>query len=273
MARTHDVAPRPPCAAPRITVRHRIVLLVAVLAAAAGSLGLTVVPAPARPARRRWTCPGSPGWRRSPLSEVLVVHIQLQRDSHSFSMTDLVLVAGLYLLEPAALITAQVAGVGLVLVLHRRQFGMKLAFNLAAVRPAPAAWPPSSSPRSAATRRCPAPGTGSPRSPRSPSPRSPPAPASTPSCGSPEASPDDPRAAPHARPVAALRPRRRGRRPARRADRRAEPRLAGPARAAVRACSSPPTAPTPRPASSRTTCGCCTRSPRCSTTATTPPPR
>jgi diguanylate cyclase (GGDEF)-like protein len=65
------------------------------------------------------------------VSEVLVVHIQLHRDSHSFSLTDLVLVAGLYLLEPAALITAQVAGVGLVLLLHRRQFGMKLAFNVA----------------------------------------------------------------------------------------------------------------------------------------------
>ena len=59
------------------------------------------------------------------------MHVQLQRDSHSFSLTDLVLVAGLYLIEPAALVTAQVAGAGLALVLHRRQFGLKLAFNLA----------------------------------------------------------------------------------------------------------------------------------------------
>ena len=65
------------------------------------------------------------------VSEVLVVHIQLHRDSHSFSMTDLVLVAGLYLLEPAALITAQVAGVGLVLVLHRRQAPVKVGYNMA----------------------------------------------------------------------------------------------------------------------------------------------
>ena len=63
--------------------------------------------------------------------ELLVVHIQLQRDSHSFSLTDLVLVAGLYLVAPAALITAQLAGAGLALVLHRRQSGLKLAFNLA----------------------------------------------------------------------------------------------------------------------------------------------
>ena len=115
---------------PRIGVRHRIVLLVGVLAAAAAALGLTVVP----------HLPGATSGPHLPwivwvaafaVSEVLVVHIQLHRDSHSFSMTDLVLVAGLYLLEPAALITAQVAGVGLILVLHRRQFGMKLAFNVA----------------------------------------------------------------------------------------------------------------------------------------------
>jgi diguanylate cyclase (GGDEF)-like protein len=115
---------------PRIGVRHRIVLLVGVLATAAAALGLSVVP----------HLPGATSGPHLPwivwvaafaVSEVLVVHIQLHRDSHSFSMTDLVLVAGLYLLEPAALITAQVAGVGLVLVLHRRQFGMKLAFNVA----------------------------------------------------------------------------------------------------------------------------------------------
>jgi diguanylate cyclase (GGDEF)-like protein len=130
MATTPDAACTTVTAAPRLSVRHRIVLLVAVLAAAAGALGLAVVP----------HLPGPEGALDLPwiawvaafaLSEVLVVHVQLQRDSHSFSLTDLVLVAGLYLLEPAALITAQVAGVGLVLVLHRRQFGLKLAFNVA----------------------------------------------------------------------------------------------------------------------------------------------
>jgi len=130
MGTTHDVAPASPRVAPRITVRHRIALLVAVLAASAGALGLTVVPhlpGPTSALHLPWIV-----WVAAfALSEVLVVHIQLQRDSHSFSMTDLVFVAGLYLLEPAALITAQVAGVALVLVVHRRQFGMKLAFNVA----------------------------------------------------------------------------------------------------------------------------------------------
>jgi diguanylate cyclase (GGDEF)-like protein len=130
MGATPDAVSVAPSVPPRLSVRRRIVLLVAVLAAATGALGLAVVP----------HLPGPDGALHLPwvawvgafaLAEVLVVHVQLQRDSHSFSLTDLVLVAGLYLLEPAALITAQVAGVGLVLVLHRRQFGLKLAFNLA----------------------------------------------------------------------------------------------------------------------------------------------
>src|SRR4051812_49336276 len=130
MARTPEGSSIPPGAAARLSVRRRIILLVAALGAAAAALGFTVVP----------RLPGPEGTLHLPwiawvaafaLSEVLVVHVQLQKDSHSFSLTDLVLVAGLYLLEPAALITAQVAGVGLVFVLRRRQYGVKLAFNLA----------------------------------------------------------------------------------------------------------------------------------------------
>jgi diguanylate cyclase (GGDEF)-like protein len=112
------------------TVRRRVVGLVAVLAVIAGTLGAFVVPhlsGPADPLGLPWIA-----WVAGfAVSELLVVHVQLQRDSHSFSLTDLVFVAGLYLLEPAALITAQVAGVGLVFVLRRRQYGLKLAFNLA----------------------------------------------------------------------------------------------------------------------------------------------
>ena len=94
-----------------------------------------------RPVRRRRPAPpGAPGAVALPwivwiaafaATEVFVVHVQLQRDSHSFSLTDLVFVAGLYLISPTALVAAQVAGAGLALVLHRRQFGLKLAFNLA----------------------------------------------------------------------------------------------------------------------------------------------
>ena len=110
--------------------RHRIVLLVLAIAAAALTLGVGVLPRLPGPAETlglpwiAWVAAFFAG-------ELLVVHIQLQRDSHSFSMTDLVLVAGLYLTAPVDLVTAQVVGLGLVLVLHRRQFGLKLAFNLA----------------------------------------------------------------------------------------------------------------------------------------------
>jgi diguanylate cyclase (GGDEF)-like protein len=113
-----------------LTVQHRVVLLVGLLALAAVGLGVGVIPhlpGPQEPLGLPWLV-----WVAAfATGEFLVVHIQLQRDSHSFSMTDLVLVAGLYLLEPAALVPALVAGVGLALVVHRRQFGLKLAFNLA----------------------------------------------------------------------------------------------------------------------------------------------
>ena len=111
-----------------MNVRHRISLLVAVLAAVAGLLVGTVVPhlpGPVSSLGLPWIA-----WVAAfAVGEVLVVHVQLQRDSHSFSVGDLVFVAGLYLLEPRALIAAQVAGAAVGLVLHRRQFGLKLAFN------------------------------------------------------------------------------------------------------------------------------------------------
>jgi diguanylate cyclase (GGDEF)-like protein len=111
-----------------LAVRHRIALLVAVVAVAAGALCAAVVPhlpGPVSTLHLPWVA-----WVAAfAVSEVLVVHVQLQRDSHSFSMTDLIFVAGLYLLQPGALIAAQVTGAAVGLVLHRRQFGLKLAFN------------------------------------------------------------------------------------------------------------------------------------------------
>jgi diguanylate cyclase (GGDEF)-like protein len=115
---------------PWLTTNRRIGLLVTVVATAAATLYALVVrdlPSFDAPLTLPWLV-----WVAAfAAGELLVVHIQLQRDSHSFSLTDLVLVAGLYLVAPAELITAQLAGAGLALVLHRRQFGLKLAFNLA----------------------------------------------------------------------------------------------------------------------------------------------
>lgn len=65
------------------------------------------------------------------LGEVLVVHVQIRRDSHTFSMTDLVLVAALCLASPSTVVTAQLAGAGVVLLVDRRQSRVKFAFNLA----------------------------------------------------------------------------------------------------------------------------------------------
>jgi diguanylate cyclase (GGDEF)-like protein len=113
-----------------LTTTRRITLLIAAMAATAGAMFVIVVrdlPALDVPLTVPWLV-----WVAAfTAGEVLVVHVQLRRDSHSFSLTDLVLVAGLYLAEPVALVTAQLLGTGLALVLHRRQSGLKLAFNLA----------------------------------------------------------------------------------------------------------------------------------------------
>jgi diguanylate cyclase (GGDEF)-like protein len=65
------------------------------------------------------------------VSEALVVHVQWQREAHSFSVGDLVLGAGLLLSVPTHLVMAQVLGGAVALVLHRKQRGLKLLFNVA----------------------------------------------------------------------------------------------------------------------------------------------
>jgi diguanylate cyclase (GGDEF)-like protein len=65
------------------------------------------------------------------ISEAFPVHVQIKRDAHTFSVSDLVMAAGLVLTTPGDLVVAQVVGVAAALVLHRRQRGLKLAFNTA----------------------------------------------------------------------------------------------------------------------------------------------
>ncbi|MCW2620314.1 MAG: hypothetical protein JWR28_3463, partial [Modestobacter sp.] len=60
--------------------------------------------------------------------ESLVVYVQVRRESHGFTLTDLVLAAALCLAEPTALIAAQLTGAALVLLLDRRQSGLKRLF-------------------------------------------------------------------------------------------------------------------------------------------------
>ena len=64
------------------------------------------------------------------LAEAKVIHLHIGRSAHSFSMSELPLVAGLFLISPPAFIVARVVGSGLALAFHRRQRSVKLAFNL-----------------------------------------------------------------------------------------------------------------------------------------------
>ena len=65
------------------------------------------------------------------LAEVAVVHYDFRSEAHSLSVSELPLVFGLFFAPPSGVVTAHVVGAGLALVLHRRQVGLKLVFNLA----------------------------------------------------------------------------------------------------------------------------------------------
>jgi diguanylate cyclase (GGDEF)-like protein len=109
---------------------HRVHLLTAALVAAAVILLFKVVgPLHELPA------PGHiPWWGLIPLffgAEVFVVHIQFRRDAHSFSLSELPLVAGLFFAPPVVVVLSMVAGTALALMIHRRQSPLKIAFNLA----------------------------------------------------------------------------------------------------------------------------------------------
>src|SRR3954452_2211439 len=114
----------------RLTPSQRIMLLTATVAVAAVALFVIVVR----------SLPGAPTALNLPwvlwaaafaAGEILVVHWQWKRDAHSFSMGDLVLAVGLFLATPVQLVTAMALGAGAALLLHRRQTGIKLVFNVA----------------------------------------------------------------------------------------------------------------------------------------------
>ena len=108
----------------------RVYLLSAGLAAAAAvvfvlaDLRLDAIPAPI-------TLPWPAVAAAFAAAEVFVVHLQIRRNAHSYSLSEAPLVIGLVFLAPVALITARVVGAVSALVLHRHQRGVKLAFNIA----------------------------------------------------------------------------------------------------------------------------------------------
>jgi signal transduction histidine kinase len=64
------------------------------------------------------------------LAEIAVVHLQYRRDAHSFSMSEVPLVLGMFFTTHLDLILAQLVGNLIALTVHRRQPPVKLAFNL-----------------------------------------------------------------------------------------------------------------------------------------------
>jgi diguanylate cyclase (GGDEF)-like protein len=64
------------------------------------------------------------------LAEVLVVHLELGRHTHSFTLSEVPLVLGLLFADPGELLVARVLGGALTLVVDRRQSIEKVGFNL-----------------------------------------------------------------------------------------------------------------------------------------------
>ena len=66
------------------------------------------------------------------LATLLVVHIQFRHEAHSVTLSECAIVLGLLVARPQAMVVGALLGTGLVLVLHRKQSPVKLAFNLSA---------------------------------------------------------------------------------------------------------------------------------------------
>jgi signal transduction histidine kinase len=65
------------------------------------------------------------------LAEVAVIHIQVRRDTHSFSMSEVPVIVGAFLLEPLELMAVIAIGNMLALSISRRQSPVKLVTNVA----------------------------------------------------------------------------------------------------------------------------------------------
>ena len=63
-------------------------------------------------------------------AEVYVVHLQVRRDAHSFSLSEIPLVLGLFFSSPTELVLAQLVGAAVALAFVRRQSPLKFTFNI-----------------------------------------------------------------------------------------------------------------------------------------------
>jgi diguanylate cyclase (GGDEF)-like protein len=65
------------------------------------------------------------------VAEGLVIHLVIGRETHSFALSEVPLVLGLFLATPTDLVLGQLVGASLALAFYRRQPVRKLTFNLA----------------------------------------------------------------------------------------------------------------------------------------------
>jgi len=124
------VPPRPRLRPPAWTPSARLRLYTAAVAAAAGVLALLVIGSPTpfvRPISLPWPLLAV----AFAAAEAAVVHLRFRRDAHSFSLSEIPLVLGLFLATPGSLLLAQVVGAAVALIVIRRQPPLKVAFNLA----------------------------------------------------------------------------------------------------------------------------------------------
>lgn len=64
------------------------------------------------------------------VTEILVVHLDFNRQAQTLSLSEIPLIFALFFAAPGELVAAQALGVGLTLMLYRRQSAMKVIFNL-----------------------------------------------------------------------------------------------------------------------------------------------
>ena len=107
----------------------RALMLTALLAASAATIcALAIVGRPALPAQTH-----VPWWLLAlafAVCEVFVIHVDRGVETHTFSLMEVPLVVGLYLVSPVGLVIARLVGSGAALAVHRRQAARKLSFNL-----------------------------------------------------------------------------------------------------------------------------------------------
>ena len=66
------------------------------------------------------------------VTELAVFHIEVRREAHTFTLSEIPLVLGLLFASPLSLVVGRLVGAGLLLAIHERQPLRKLALNLSA---------------------------------------------------------------------------------------------------------------------------------------------